>query len=66
VTRNGRPWVGDQVTDTATGREAVITDVRQGVYVLRPLRGPVITWTVDCDAHLTLTAPRQPDAPEES
>ncbi|MFI0899389.1 hypothetical protein [Streptomyces sp. NPDC020983] len=59
MTRNGKPWVGDQVTDKATGREAVITDIRQGVYVLRPVRGPVVTWTADSDEHLTLTAPRE-------
>lgn len=59
MTRNGKPWVGDQVTDTTTGRKAVITDVRQGVYVLRPVRGPVLTWTATSDAHLTLAAPRE-------
>ncbi|MFI0722852.1 hypothetical protein [Streptomyces sp. NPDC021224] len=65
MTRNGRPWVGDQVTDEATGRQAVIADVRHGVYVLRPVRGPVLPWTADSDEHLTLITPRQPDTPEE-
>jgi hypothetical protein len=59
VTRDGRPWVGDQVTDKATGREAVVTDVREGVYVLRPLRGPVVPWTAESDEQLTITAPRE-------
>ncbi|MFI0943607.1 hypothetical protein [Streptomyces sp. NPDC021020] len=59
MTRNGKPWVGDHVTDTTTGRQAVITDVRQGVYVLRPLRGPVLTWTAASAEHLALTAPRE-------
>ncbi|WP_031521287.1 hypothetical protein [Streptomyces sp. NRRL F-5123] len=66
MTRNGKPWVGDQVIDNATGREAVVTDVRQGVYVLRPLRGPVTTWSADSDERLTLTAPREQRQPGSS
>lgn len=36
-----RPWVGDLVYDSATGRNATLSDVRSdGTYLLRPLRGP--------------------------
>ncbi|MFI0939123.1 hypothetical protein [Streptomyces sp. NPDC021020] len=59
MTRNGKPWVGDQVTDKSTGREGVITDIREGVYVLRPVRGPVSEWTAHSDEHLAVTTPRE-------
>ncbi len=38
--KDGKPWVGDRVRDEATGRKAVVTDVRKGsIHVLRPVTG---------------------------
>ncbi|MGW2926436.1 hypothetical protein ACWC8S_16130 [Streptomyces fungicidicus] len=54
------PWVGDQVYDSHTDREGVITDVRNGTYILRPLHGfwsP--TWTAHSADGLEITVPRQ-------
>jgi hypothetical protein len=59
MTRDGRAWVGDQVTDGAAGRAAIVTDVRQGLYVLRPLHGTATEWTADSDEQLTVTVPRE-------
>lgn len=59
MSRNGRPWVGDRVKDAQAGREAVITDVVAGEYVLRPRSGPVDVWTVPSDEHLTIVIPRE-------
>jgi len=38
MSREGRPWIGDQVRDTRTNRVGVVTDVQDGTYVLRPQR----------------------------
>ncbi|MEU9744304.1 hypothetical protein [Streptomyces niveus] len=35
-----KPWVGDHVRDEVSGRLAILTDVRRGDYVLRPVQGP--------------------------
>lgn len=59
MTRDGKAWVGDQGHDAAAGREAVITDVRGGTYLLRPVYGRAEEWTADSDAYLTVTVPQQ-------
>jgi hypothetical protein len=41
VTKNGKPWIGDQVHDEEAQRDGIITDVRAGVYVLARSTGPV-------------------------
>ncbi len=52
-------WIGDQVYDAATDRQAVITDVeKDDVYVLRPVYGAGSRWTATDPARLTLTMPR--------
>lgn len=52
------PWVGDQVHDDRAGRDAIVTDVRDGTYVLRPLHGSGARWTSDDPARLTVVVPR--------
>lgn len=49
------PWVGDQVHDGTTGRSAVITDVRDGTYVLRPVHGGGAHWPAADPSRLTVT-----------
>jgi hypothetical protein len=39
MTLNGRAWIGDRVRDETVEREGIVTDVRQGTYVLRHLHG---------------------------
>ncbi|MEV5289900.1 hypothetical protein AB0K64_01505 [Streptomyces sp. NPDC053741] len=57
MTRDRKPWVGDQVHDEDTGREAIITDVRRKEgYILRPLHGGV-EWTSTTPERLTITVP---------
>lgn len=54
------PWVGDQVHDGHANREGVITDVKKGTYVLRPLgRYSGGTWPASDPAQLTVTVPRE-------
>jgi hypothetical protein len=50
--------VGDRVKDALAGREGIITDVENGEYVLRPLRGPVVLWRTTSDEHLMIVVPR--------
>lgn len=60
MTEARKPWVGDQVHDASTNREGVVTDVRSGVFELRPVRqywGRI--WTVSDPGELTVTVPRQ-------
>ncbi|MEU6487292.1 hypothetical protein [Streptomyces sp. NPDC046887] len=53
------PWVGDLVLDEDTGREGIVTDVRDGsVWVLRPEQGPG-TWTVEDPDRLALLTSRE-------
>ncbi|KAA0927013.1 hypothetical protein FGF04_31750 [Streptomyces apricus] len=53
-------WVGDQVWDEAAEKEGVVTDVKNGVYELRPLnRTWGETWTVRDGTKLTVTVPRE-------
>ena len=53
-----KPWVGDQVRDEAAERDAIITDVDGGTYLLRALRGRG-EWTAESHDHLTVTVPRE-------
>lgn len=58
MTRDRKPWVGDQVHDEDADREAIITDVRRKEgYILRPLHGGV-EWTAPTSERLTVTAPQ--------
>lgn len=50
-----KPWVGDHVRDEASGRLAVVTDVRRGGYVLRPVQGPG-EWIAEDPARLRFIA----------
>jgi hypothetical protein len=54
--------VGDHVKDTLARRKGIITDVENGEYVLRPLRGPVVVWRAPSDEHLTIMVPREKGA----
>jgi hypothetical protein len=55
-----KAWVGDQVHDVTTGKEAVITDVKSdGTYVLRPLYVRFRTWTVPNADGLEITVSRE-------
>jgi hypothetical protein len=52
-------WVGDQVYDGNAGKEGIVTDVKGGAYILRPVRphwGE--TWTAANAEKLTVTVPR--------
>ncbi|MCZ1010868.1 hypothetical protein [Streptomyces lydicus] len=53
-----KPWVGDLVRDEGTGRAGVVSDVRDGVYVLRPENGPG-HWLCDVPGRLTVIVPRE-------
>lgn len=55
--KDGKAWVGDQVFDEDTQRPGIVTDIRQGVYVLRPASGPGPEWTNDNRDRLTVTNP---------
>ncbi|MCK8681297.1 hypothetical protein [Streptomyces lichenis] len=55
-----RPWVGDLVHDADTGRQGIVTDVRRGVYVLRPERGPgAWAWTSERPERLGVVVARE-------
>lgn len=54
--KDEKPWVGDEVRDEATGRTGIITDVRKGTYILRPLHGPG-EWTAENHEKLAVTVP---------
>ncbi|MEV1096503.1 hypothetical protein AB0I87_13660 [Streptomyces sp. NPDC049952] len=57
MTRDRKPWVGDQVHDEDTDREAIITDVRRKEgYILRPLHGGS-EWTSTTPERLRITVP---------
>jgi hypothetical protein len=58
VNQEGTPWVGDQVRDEDADRDGIITDVRGGIYVLRPIYG-LGEWTNENADRLTVTVPRQ-------
>ncbi len=53
------PWVGDQVHDAAADREAVITDVWDGRYILRPVFGAGTRWAASDPLRLSLTKSRE-------
>lgn len=53
-----QPWVGDHVRDQDADRTGIVTDVREGTYVLRPLTGPG-EWTAEDSERLTVIVPRE-------
>lgn len=53
-----QPWVGDLVHDEATNRTGILSDVRKGVYVLRPEYGPG-EWFCEAPDRLRLVVPRE-------
>jgi hypothetical protein len=55
----GVPWVGDRIHDAGTGRAAIVTDVQNGTYVLRPVHGGGAHWAVADPARLTITVTRE-------
>ncbi|MFF9210501.1 MULTISPECIES: hypothetical protein [unclassified Streptomyces] len=60
MTEEKAPWVGDQVHDANADREGVITDVKNGLYILRPVhRYWGETWTAADPEKLTITMSRQ-------
>ncbi|MEU6484958.1 hypothetical protein [Streptomyces sp. NPDC046887] len=65
--KDGKVWVGDEVYDEATGSAAMVTDVRERrrerVYVLRPLFGPMVTWSTTDAERLALVRSREDMAP---
>ncbi|WP_406468071.1 hypothetical protein OH738_10885 [Streptomyces hirsutus] len=58
MTEEKSPWVGDQVYDADAGREGVISDVKNGTYVLREVDSWARTWTAPSAEKLTVTVPR--------
>ncbi|WP_405823566.1 hypothetical protein OG241_43005 [Streptomyces sp. NBC_01390] len=56
--KGGKAWVGDQVYDHAAVKSAVVTDVRDGTYLLRPLCGGGQVWTAPSDENLTVSVAR--------
>ncbi|GGV85689.1 hypothetical protein [Streptomyces griseoloalbus] len=60
MTGEKSPWVGDQVYDANADREGVISDVRNGTYILRPVHSYWgQTWTAPDPEKLTVTVPRK-------
>ncbi|MGW5198658.1 hypothetical protein [Streptomyces spiralis] len=60
MTEKKTPWVGDQVHDAHADREGVITDVKSGTYILRPVhRYWGETWTASDPEKLTVTMSRE-------
>lgn len=58
--KDGKPWVGDQVRDEATGRKAIVTDVRKGsTYIPRPVAGGGAFWEAEGPDRLTVTEPSE-------
>lgn len=62
MTKNSRPWVGDKVRDTDRERTGIITDVRQGKYILRPVFG-IGQWESERDTNLSLILARGEEEP---
>ncbi|CAL9294288.1 hypothetical protein SUDANB148_02308 [Streptomyces sp. SudanB148_2056] len=58
MTEEKSPWVGDQVYDADADREGVISDVKNGTYVLRAVDSWARTWTAPSAENLTLTVAR--------
>ncbi len=56
--KDGKAWVGDQVYDHGAGKGAIVTDVRDGTYLLRPLCGGGQAWAVPSDENLSVSVPR--------
>ncbi|MCX4638193.1 hypothetical protein HEP86_08760 [Streptomyces sp. RPA4-5] len=54
----GKPWVGDLVHDAGADRVGIVSDVQNGVYVLRPENGPG-AWRCDNPGGLTVVVPRE-------
>ncbi|MFJ3665092.1 hypothetical protein ACIPSE_01410 [Streptomyces sp. NPDC090106] len=52
-------WVGDQVHDSNAGREGIVTDIRAGTYVLRPLHSWTDLWTAPDVGCLEITVSRE-------
>ncbi|MDX3453945.1 hypothetical protein PV396_18665 [Streptomyces sp. ME02-8801-2C] len=63
--KNGRVWVGDEVYDHEAGQRVIVTDVRGGMYLLRPLHGGGQEWTAEGDNCLEVKVSRVegPDSP---
>ncbi|WP_405815582.1 hypothetical protein OG241_13680 [Streptomyces sp. NBC_01390] len=59
---DGKAWIGDEVYDEDAGRTGIITDVRSGVYILRPVSGGGAEWTSDNSDRLTIKVPREKQA----
>ncbi|MFE2941058.1 hypothetical protein ACFXKG_18635 [Streptomyces sp. NPDC059255] len=64
--RDGKVWVGDQIHDKATDRDGIVTDVRSGTYVLRPLYGGGKEWTAEDGGTLTVVVPLDEAPPRHS
>ncbi|TKA01401.1 hypothetical protein FCI23_40745 [Actinacidiphila oryziradicis] len=58
ATVDRKPWVSDQVHDEDAARSGIVTDVRSGTYVIRPLQGPG-EWTSEDSKKLTTVVPRE-------
>ncbi|MFB7111714.1 hypothetical protein [Streptomyces sp. NPDC056291] len=56
--KDGKAWVGDQVFDEDAQREGIVTDVKNGVYLLRPLAGGGAGWLSSTPDQLRVTVPR--------
>ncbi|MFJ2174306.1 hypothetical protein ACIOHE_15510 [Streptomyces sp. NPDC087851] len=54
--KDSRAWVGDEIHDERTGRTGIVTDVRSGTYVLRPIHGGG-EWTTENAGDLTVVVP---------
>ncbi|MFD0210794.1 hypothetical protein ACFVH9_17075 [Streptomyces hirsutus] len=59
MTEEKPPWVGDQVHDANADKEGVVTDVKNGTYILRPVHSYWgQTWTASDAEVLTITVSR--------
>ncbi|MET9778493.1 hypothetical protein ABZ023_30315 [Streptomyces sp. NPDC006367] len=59
MTEERTPWVGDQVHDAEAGKEGVVTDVRNGTYILREVHSWSLLWTVPDAERLTVVMTRE-------
>ncbi|MFD4261790.1 hypothetical protein ACFWR9_30265 [Streptomyces sp. NPDC058534] len=59
MTEEKPPWVGDQVYDAKAGKEGVVTDVKNGMYILREMYSWALTWTASDAELLSVTVSRK-------
>ncbi|MBA5222207.1 hypothetical protein [Streptomyces griseoaurantiacus] len=57
--KDGKAWIGDEVFDEDAQETGIVTDVRDGLYLLRPLGGGGPEWQAPRPDRLKVTVPRE-------